>query len=92
MDDDEFEGDEVIEEILILDLDEEGRQHNKWTFGTIVLETVSDLFKVGAKFFDNLADAAFQHGTKEIRQRELHELITRDIESLPEYQGEATDG
>lgn len=89
MDDDE---NEIIEEVIMLDLDEEGRKHNKWTVGTLFLEFASAVIKAASDLFADLADASYQHGTKEIRQRELHELVTRDIEMLPEYEGEVTDG
>lgn len=81
MDDDDYE---IVEEVIMLDLDEEGRKHNGWSVATIILEFLSDIAKVVSNLFNNLGEASYQHGTRAIRQQELEELVTREIEMLPE--------
>jgi hypothetical protein len=84
MADEEFEidGDEDYE-VIEIDPQEDGRIHDKWVVVTAGLDLMTNVFADVSDFFGQLGRAASQHALKKIHQREFHEVVARELETLP---------
>lgn len=70
-------------EYVVIDPNENGRFHGKWTVITGLLDLASNIAADVSDFFAVMGKVSGQHGMKKIEQREFHEIVTRELESLP---------
>lgn len=80
-----FGFDDDDEEVYVIEIDPNvsGRFHSKWTLLTGLLDLASNIAADVSDFFAVMGKVAGQHGMKMVEQREFHEIVTKEIESLP---------
>lgn len=78
-----IDDDEDDIEYVVVDPNDSGRQHDKWTLITGLLDLAANVAADVSDFFTLQAKASSQHGWRKIQLREMHEVVARELETLP---------